>query len=359
MPAALLTSGVSTGTAGSGTQVVVTRNAAVVNGDKLLAVIADRFSSAVYTTPPAGWSLVTSEILPSTLGVISVWAKTAASEPASWTWAGGSTSSRHAAVVFRTTDLDFTSLLDVKGTAAVAVNGATTSGTVTMPSLTPTDTGRLLLGVLTTHTQNNTPHAMAPPASMSLAASAVTGTGSADTSIAVGQQLLDTSAATGTRVWTASQVIAGASGFLVALRASTTTPPVTETPISFTAVDLVSGTVAVGGSALAAESDASDATYTESVTGGISDRTLPSIQPPAGNLVVTLRTLRSGGTSGTYTVTLRDGGTTVATATAAPASPGTSAGDQVFTFSAASISGVTQAKWASGTLKVRAVASVS
>lgn len=128
--------------------------------------------------------------------------------------------------------------------------------------------------------------------------------------------------------------------------------PPAET-LTFSTVDATGWTL-TGASAQGALSDSSDATYVTSAvspTGQNLDLTLQPIETPAGDLTVQVRTSRIDATSASIVGTLRDGGTTVATA--ATVNPGTSAGNVTVTFPAANISGVTEAKWRSGTLVVR------
>lgn len=121
--------------------------------------------------------------------------------------------------------------------------------------------------------------------------------------------------------------------------------------VTFPTVDLVSGATAVGGSASAVLSDTNDATY---IADGIVDLTLPRVEPIVGDLEVTIRDSRGiDAPVGELGLTLRDGATTVATATVDPASASATPGDRVVTFPAAAISSVSDAKWLAGTLKIR------
>lgn len=131
-------------------------------------------------------------------------------------------------------------------------------------------------------------------------------------------------------------------------------PVSTGVPLTFPTVDATGWTV-TGTDAQSALADASDLTY---LTSGINPSaqplplTLPAMETPVGDLVVTIRVARIGNsTSGSVVATLMDGATTVATSNTV--TPATSAGDVTLTFLAANISSVTQAKWRAGTLVVR------
>lgn len=128
--------------------------------------------------------------------------------------------------------------------------------------------------------------------------------------------------------------------------------PPAET-LTFPTVDATGWTV-TGASAQAALADTDDATYVTSAvspSGQTLDLTMQPIETPAGDLTVSVRAARVNATSASIVGTLRDGGSTVATA--ATVNPGASAGDLTVTFAAGDISGVTEAKWRAGTLVVR------
>lgn len=132
-------------------------------------------------------------------------------------------------------------------------------------------------------------------------------------------------------------------------------PAGVQVPLSFGSVT-ATGWSATGGSAIGVLSDTDDATFLTSPTapsGSVTDLVLPPVEPPAGDLPVTLRASRVDASSGSVAVTLRDGSTTVATATVT-GTIGTSLSNLTATFAAANISSVTTAKWRAGTLVVRA-----
>jgi hypothetical protein len=137
---------------------------------------------------------------------------------------------------------------------------------------------------------------------------------------------------------------------------------ITATPVAgtlaFTGVELISGVTTVGGSAHAVLADTDDNTLLVFDDGGIADYTLPRMLPPTVDLVLPFREYRIAGTTGAFTFTLRDGNTVVATATAS-ATIGTSATDRTYTFTLASLNGISAAKWDAGTLKVRQEADVA
>jgi hypothetical protein len=123
--------------------------------------------------------------------------------------------------------------------------------------------------------------------------------------------------------------------------------------LTFPTVDATGWTV-TGASAQAALADSDDATYvtsSASPSGQTIDLTLQPIETPTGDLTVSVRASRIDATSASIVGTLRDGGTTVATA--ATVNPGTSPGNLTVTFPQGNISGVTEAKWRAGTLVVR------
>lgn len=122
------------------------------------------------------------------------------------------------------------------------------------------------------------------------------------------------------------------------------------------------GWTATGGTALAVLSDADDATYlTSSVSPSdlvLGPLVLRPIEAPEGDFTVTVRAQRVDASTASLVPTLRDSGGSVI-ATAATVNPGTSIGDLTVTFTAASISGVTQAQWRSGLLRVQLAATAA
>lgn len=130
--------------------------------------------------------------------------------------------------------------------------------------------------------------------------------------------------------------------------------------LDFTAASGSGWSAVPSGTLIAALSDDDDATYaqtTDSPSGLTLDSTLPALATPSGDLLVRVRAHRNGATSGSLVPTLRDGSTTVATASTITLGPSMTA--YLVTFPAASISGVTPTKWAAGTLVVRLAATAA
>jgi hypothetical protein len=124
--------------------------------------------------------------------------------------------------------------------------------------------------------------------------------------------------------------------------------------VPFAAVETGGGWTVTGPSAQEALADSDMATLITSPndpTAATRNMTLPPITPPDGDLKVIVEADRVGATSASVSATLLDGATVVATAPAANIP--VIAGDVTLTFPAASLTGVTEAKWWAGTLVVR------
>ena len=130
------------------TSVVVTKPAGVVNGDVLVAVA---LSDGAAVTPPAGWSGITGG------GALNMYYKTAASEPANYTW---TTSANNIISAIISAYSGATGVVDKSN-----VTGSGSSTTPTAVAITTTNNNEMIVwaaanGVITDETTDSCPSAM-------------------------------------------------------------------------------------------------------------------------------------------------------------------------------------------------------
>jgi hypothetical protein len=190
------------------TSLVIPVPAGVQQGDVLIAQVGVRNNPTI--TPPAGWTLVLDTPSGTTMRQVAfVHVVTAAAEPASYAWTF-STSQIAAGAIAAYSGVDTASPVD---TSAGQANASSTA--LTAPSVNPTGTGDMLIGLFATAV----PTQIAPAGSMTERAEAGTPSGGKGLKITVelSDQLLATSAATGTRVATAGSAAVNI-GTAIALR---------------------------------------------------------------------------------------------------------------------------------------------
>lgn len=194
---------VSTGTAAGSTSTAtytVSAPAGVANGDLLVAVhTCDESGVAANLTAPTGWTLFfTQAAFQGSVGVLKVWWKVAASEPASYVFGVGSngsaTDGQCAIVAFTTGTYNSSTPL-----ANSAVGG---SATATTSMAAPSVTGVVDAQLLCAYVNNGGSVTFAPPSGMTERADFASA--GSWTSLEVASLALTSTAATGSRTATAS-----------------------------------------------------------------------------------------------------------------------------------------------------------
>ena len=198
----------STGSGSSTTSVVVNKPAGVVSGDGMVAVITPRGLPTI--TPPAGWSLIRSDVNTTVLTQALYVHVAGGSEPASYTWTFNSSVSSVVAGIAAYSGIDPTNPIDTSGGQANA-----SSSSITAPSINPTVTDTYLVGAFgdgnaPAPTGWTVPASMTDRFHLTVSSPSMVGVEFAD-------EAHPTTAATGTRVVT-TPASAANIGQLVALR---------------------------------------------------------------------------------------------------------------------------------------------
>lgn len=212
---------VTSGAANTGTTLTINKPANLADGDLLVAVVGARASSAVYTTPPTGWTRVDPNVDNTAAGVIRLYYKkitTASGEAASYTWAGGA-SGRHAGVMFRVTGHDTTVPID--GTAGDVATLVSTPDRIILPAVTTVTENALLVALGWSSTTGGTIGTFTR-AGMTQVGTANTTTGASESAMTALTETVPAVGSTGTRSITGSPTAAYStgSGYMVAIRSA-------------------------------------------------------------------------------------------------------------------------------------------
>lgn len=211
----------------TGTSITVDKPANTVTGDLLIAAVASRNSTAPYTTPPAGWTIINPSVDSTAPGLIRFYYKhvtDAGAEPASYTWAGASSGGRQTAMIFRVIDAENATPVDVSGAVATQISGP---DRIILPSVTTTEDSTLLLALGFSSSTGGVPQTYTST-TMTVVGSVGTATGTAESALTVLQETVGGAGATGTRTVTATAGTASSgNGYLIALQ-SVSTPLATD-----------------------------------------------------------------------------------------------------------------------------------
>lgn len=205
----------TTGSANTGTSVTINKPANVVDGDLLIAAVYSRAASAVYTTPPSGWTAINPPTDNTAAGVVRLYWKIAASEGSSYTWAGGG-SGRHTAILTRVTG-STTTPTDVAGNADTAIGPP---DRIILPAMTTTSDLDALIMVGTANGTGGTSPTFTVPSPGSVIASVQTTTGASESSMTLAIETAVAVGATGTRVMTASGTSSTGVGYMAAIKSA-------------------------------------------------------------------------------------------------------------------------------------------
>jgi hypothetical protein len=206
LPYTIAFHGSSTKAVANAASLSLTRPAAAVTGDVLIASIDVRGTNAI--SPPAGWTPIRTTTRTTSMTKATYWHLVGAGDPAAYAWTF-SPNANVAAVLLAYGGVDGTTPIDID---ASGVNGVSTS--VTAPSVTTSAPGTVLIGLFAASGTT----AVTPPAGMTERAEIAqsVGTGNKITSEAA-DELRPTAGATGTRIATIAPN--GFSiGHLIALR---------------------------------------------------------------------------------------------------------------------------------------------
>jgi hypothetical protein len=188
----------------------------------LLAVaVHGRNNTAVYTTPPSGWTVQDPSTDSTGPGVVRWYTKkigAASSEPSTYTWAGG-TGGRHEAVMVQVTGAPSTSQVDVKGAVATLISSP---DRVIVPSVTTTSDLDLLLLACNSSTSGGVLAPFVAGTGTTVVASAGTNTGTAESVLTVLFQKAVALGSTGTRSTptNAAAVASTGSGYMIAIKSA-------------------------------------------------------------------------------------------------------------------------------------------
>ena len=188
-----------TGFANTGTQITVNKPVNTANSDLLVAAVYGRNSSAPYTTPPAGWTIVPPSVdNPRRCGsFLHPPGHRRRERACNWTWAGGG-SGRHVGEIIRVTGAHATPL-DSTGAVATAISGPYR---IIEPQLTNIQDGVLLIAVATSNGTGGVGTAYSS-SQLTVTGSVKTNTGASESGMTMGFQAGQPAGATNTRVMTA------------------------------------------------------------------------------------------------------------------------------------------------------------
>lgn len=223
-----MTIGAATGTGNitsasntSATSLTANKPANTVTGDLLWAVVYFRSTGTPVYTVPSGWTLAKSDGGNASFGL---WLKpitNAATEPANYTFSvSGVAAGRCVMAIGRITGADLSAPLDAAG----AVSAYTGTTSLTLPSMNAVHGGCLLLAIATCNNNTTTvPVFTLAPGMTGTTQQSIVVPSTNCSAFQVGQQVLTASGATGDRVPTMSPAAQNSAGFLVTIKASTTT----------------------------------------------------------------------------------------------------------------------------------------
>lgn len=247
------TGNLTTAAVNTGTTIVLNKPANTSDGDVLLAAVFARSNTAVFTTPPTSWV----EVAPTgteitTAGILRWYYKvitSAAGEPASYTWSGG-TSGRNTGILFRVTQASTSAFIDVSGNEATATG--TTTATLVLPSVSPGTNQDLLVAMqIANITAGGTRGTLSPPGTMAFLGSVGTSTGASDTDVEVDWEALSATGPTGTRTFSKNTGISSGIGYMIALTNPAPSTPLTASlsvsPTTGTVPFTVTGTASASG----------------------------------------------------------------------------------------------------------------
>lgn len=211
----------STASANTGTSITINKPADTDSnvGKWLLAAVYSRAASAVYTTPPSGWTIQDPSTDTTTFGVLRIYLKQiTGSEPANYTWAGGG-SGRHVAVMGIVSGVLAASQVDVKGAVATGISGPER---VIVPGVTTTADLDMLAIVAVANGTGGTSPTFDPPAGATAVASVQTTTGASESSMTLAWQPSLSIGATGNKVMTNTGGAASSTGggYLIAVKSA-------------------------------------------------------------------------------------------------------------------------------------------
>lgn len=253
---------------GTGAALSVAKPSNVAVGDLLIGNFYNQFSGTV-TSPPSGWTLVKAWASRSG-GVYSLAVTDAtvlAGLAASWS-ATMSGSGRLCDHVFRITGADLTAPIDVVG--AEASQNALAS--FTLPSVTPTNAGGLLLAFAYWNNSSTTQSTYTPDAAMTDGEQVKSPTTGNTSGIDIAYQQLAAAGATGTRTVSMSPTGASNGGFMLVVKAAAAA--ITGTValagagvLAITGTPKISGTVTLAGDGSLAVTAAGSFTGTVALSG--------------------------------------------------------------------------------------------
>jgi CSLREA domain-containing protein len=229
---------------GGGNSITIARPAGVTTGDVLLASIAQPNDGAV--TPPAGWTLIRSDVQGTSVRQDLFYRVATGSEPASYVF-NLAQSGQSAGAIVAYDGVDTTSPIDVHGGQA-----NTASASYTAPSVTPTVSGATLVAFYA----NTTGTVTTPPAGMTERADHPSAAGATE----IADEELVSAGSTGTRTATGTSSVN--IGQLVAL----TPDDPAASSIGRWRLDEGSGPTAVDSSGYGHDGTITAATYTAGVS---------------------------------------------------------------------------------------------
>lgn len=203
----------------SATAITIDVPANIENGHVLVAAIHGRNNTAVYSSPPAGWTAVTPTSDNTTAGVIRLYTHVvtdATTEPADYTWSGGG-SGRHVGMMFIVEGALTSSVVGAVG----AVSGANiATDQMTPGSITTATINALLLCFVMGNTSSGGAAVFSTTSGMALVGTAGTATGSAESGIAVFSEHRPSAGGTGTRTTQADRDIVSGLGYMMSIKSA-------------------------------------------------------------------------------------------------------------------------------------------
>jgi hypothetical protein len=208
----------TTGHANTGTAVTINAPANVEDDDVLIAAVYSRAASAVYATPPTGWTAIEPSTDNTAAGVVRLYWKRitdAGSEPADYTWTGGG-SGRHVGIITRVTG-SVASPVDVASAAATGITGPER---IICPTITTTTDLDMLVMVGTSNGTGGDAPEFTAPAGATVVASTQTTTGASESGITLAVETAVATGATGSRTLTVVGTSSTGVGYMAAIKSA-------------------------------------------------------------------------------------------------------------------------------------------
>lgn len=207
---------------GTGTAITINKPSNTANGDLLVAVVYKRSGTDPYSSPPAGWTLVTGPGGGVTGGVFTYWKRItdAGGEGASYSWTGGGTNGRHAGLVFRVTGTHTSSPVYQCSTTYVTSVGASPQLNLPEISVTAGGTVLALMGLNVT--------SVATPTTLGFTdvGSTITATGATESQVSILKRDYTSTGPTGNLPIEIAPVPSSGIGYLISFRSPNQGPVV-------------------------------------------------------------------------------------------------------------------------------------